>query len=120
MQFSLLSSVTLALVVASLQVAADKFGHSCYDQSLANNHTLYATCSEGPGKPSRSSSIDLNLCVQNCGGTLECTVNGYFDFSCKDCSLISATILTCDCGLGNTTKDLNSCVSNRYGELKCP
>ena len=47
------------------------FANSCRDESLADGRFLFATCSDGHGGEV-SSSVDLNRCVANIGGTLEC------------------------------------------------
>ncbi|OBZ78137.1 hypothetical protein A0H81_02774 [Grifola frondosa] len=122
MQFSLLSAVSIALALASQVVAKEQNGfiNSCDGLSLASGHILFATCVDAAGTASQSSSVDLNNCVANIGGNLECTINGQYARSCSGCQLQDTDILSCNCGAGITLKDLNDCVSNTNGQLTCP
>ncbi|OBZ77417.1 hypothetical protein A0H81_02769 [Grifola frondosa] len=76
MQFSLLSIVSVALAVVSQVTAKAQNGafDSCSGVSLADGHILFATCENTAGTGSDSTSIDLNGCVENFAGTLECAV----------------------------------------------
>ncbi|KAI0318790.1 Cyanovirin-N [Amylostereum chailletii] len=126
MQFSSLY-VALMTAVMSTQVlgsAQTNFGATCSGESLASGHILFATCGDGHGGEP-TSSIDLNKCVTNSGGTLECQVNGGFAGTCNTCSIESGTTLACDCGDGHggyphTVLNLNNCLSNKNGQLTCP
>ncbi|OBZ68624.1 hypothetical protein A0H81_11463 [Grifola frondosa] len=88
---------------------------------LRRTHRLASTTVAMAGTATVSSSVDLNQCVGNIGGTLECWPNGgnYYN-SCNSCKLQNGDILSCDCGSGTTLKELNNCVSNRNGQLTCP
>ena len=50
-----------------------EFGASCHDESLAGGRFLFATCGNGHGGEA-SSSVDLNGCVANIDGVLECQI----------------------------------------------
>ncbi|OBZ78215.1 hypothetical protein A0H81_02737 [Grifola frondosa] len=119
MQLSLLSIISVALVAAS-QVAAK--AQNGFIGSCTGLSSQTATSCSRPARTtsSDSTSIDLNQCVENFAGTLECATNGNFANSCSSCSLQDTDILSCNCGSGTTLKDLNDCVSNNNGQLTCP
>ncbi|KAI0318792.1 hypothetical protein OF83DRAFT_1170784 [Amylostereum chailletii] len=142
MQFSSLY-IALVTAVTSTQVlgsAQNNFGASCSGMNLASGHI----CEDGHGG-TPTTSVDLDQCVSNIGGTLECQIDGEFAQSCSDCALESGTILSCNCrndagSVGNTLKNLgkspsflllrryfvdvsdakDDCVSNTNGQLTCP
>jgi len=130
MRLSFTSALTLFILTASSTVvvgstvpraAQNGFESSCGGFSLAGGRTFFATCTNLAGTGSQSTSIDLNGCVANESGTLECQVNGDYTSTCSGCTLEPNTAtLSCNCGSGTTTKDLNDCLSNTQGSLTCP
>jgi cytolysin (calcineurin-like family phosphatase) len=95
-----------------------QFGSSCSNIALQGNNVLAASCATSSG--SQSTTLDLNTCITNAGGTLWWdTTSGNYAASCNSCSL-SATQLTCKCGSGSgtTSIELNNNISNCNGTLK--
>ncbi|OBZ68602.1 hypothetical protein A0H81_11518 [Grifola frondosa] len=96
MQLSFFSTISLSIIVASGLVAAREqngavlalyisrilhslvivvdFAATCGGFSLADGRFLFATCENFAGTGSDSTSIDLNECVENFAGTLECAL----------------------------------------------
>ncbi|KAK1768399.1 hypothetical protein QBC33DRAFT_568751 [Phialemonium atrogriseum] len=71
-------------------------------------------------------SLDLNLCVANNGGTLIAWDSGAYADSCSNCSVTktSTLYLTCDCeDMGGSqiasTLDLNTVIYNVDGAMNC-
>ncbi|KAI6006276.1 Cyanovirin-N [Pisolithus orientalis] len=114
--------VSLSLVAAVTLCAAQDFDASCFSYYLENTE-FFATCRTDSGSD-QSTSIDLNNCVVNRSGALECvSSSGGYSASCEDCSL-SGTDLDCTCGNGSGGTDsasvnLNNCLTNSNGVLVC-
>ncbi|KAI6021203.1 Cyanovirin-N [Pisolithus marmoratus] len=114
--------VSLSLVTAATLCAAGDFAASCYNYYLENTE-FFATCRKDTGSD-QATSIDLNQCVTNNRGALQCTsANGYYADTCENCGL-SGTNLDCTCGNGSggtdsTSVNLNDCVGNSNGVLVC-
>ncbi|KAI6006274.1 Cyanovirin-N [Pisolithus orientalis] len=114
--------VSLSFVAAATLCTAGDFAASCYNYYLENTE-FFATCRTESGSD-QSTSIDVNQCVTNDHGALQCvSANGNYADTCENCYL-SGTNLDCVCGNGNGGTDsasvnLNNCIGNSNGVLVC-
>ncbi|KAI1770805.1 hypothetical protein F4818DRAFT_253809 [Hypoxylon cercidicola] len=101
---------------------------TCGNFSLADNHTLGATCITAPPRQEIQTTLDLNQCFVNSNGSIIPAPGGGFHSSCPTCTLksITQTELWCDCfdNSSNKTKgfwQLNDgvVIQNRNGSLTC-
>ncbi|KAB5590683.1 hypothetical protein CTheo_5879 [Ceratobasidium theobromae] len=118
MQFATLLTFVGASLLAATGVQAGNYGATCSGTTLQGNNIMFATCANGSGSNIRS-SLDLNACIVNNGGTLGCQANGNYAVSCTSCS-VSGTTMTCTCTGRRSSINLNNCVTNRNGILTCP
>ncbi|KAJ7268008.1 Cyanovirin-N [Mycena rebaudengoi] len=91
---------TIIPAVVSPTPAASGFSQSCSQISLSGT-TLNANCRNTAGG-SVGSSLNLNSCVTNNGGHLQCQAGGNFGASCSGCTMDSpsGSIMTCNCSTG--------------------
>ncbi|KAI6123753.1 Cyanovirin-N [Pisolithus thermaeus] len=95
--------VSLSLVAAATLCTAGDFAASCFNYYLENTE-FFATCRTDAGSD-QSTSIDLNQCVSNNNGALQCSSsNGYYSDSCSSCGL-SGTSLDCQCRTDSGSTD---------------
>ncbi|XP_024521273.1 cyanovirin-N homolog [Selaginella moellendorffii] len=111
----------LILVVVTLGVieAQCDFSRSCSGITYGGS-TLIANCVNQAGATVRS-QIDLNTCVGNNNGQLDCS-SGYFQ-SCAGVQYSGTTVSATCPSVSNqpifSSRDLNSCVRNSNGNLEC-
>ncbi|EFJ09177.1 hypothetical protein SELMODRAFT_428273 [Selaginella moellendorffii] len=111
----------LILVVVTLGVieAQCDFSRSCSGITYGGS-TLIANCVNQAGATVRS-QIDLNTCVGNNNGQLDCS-SGYFQ-SCAGIQYSGTTVSATCPSVSNqpifSSRDLNSCVRNSNGNLQC-
>ncbi|KAJ5327218.1 hypothetical protein N7541_009970 [Penicillium brevicompactum] len=117
--FGLLPFVAMALAGSS------KFADTCQDID-GEGTTLHAQCQERKDGQLQSSTLDLNRCLKNDKGKLKCGKNGNYSGSCINCTLRGTADFSCQCRNSerehdyvNTVIDLNKCVANNHGELRC-
>ncbi|KAI1129670.1 hypothetical protein F5Y10DRAFT_146318 [Nemania abortiva] len=83
-----------------------------------------ADCDSGTGVSS-STTLDLNQCIRNSGGTMHGGNNGGFGGTCSNFQLDQdSTVLTADCGDGKgnqvkSTLELDSIIGNSGGGFCC-
>ncbi|KAJ6490808.1 Cyanovirin-N [Mycena sanguinolenta] len=96
---------------------AGDFSATCSNINLAGL-TLTAICGDGAGG-FKDTSIDLNDCIINSGGTLLCQANGNFGFSCDEPFFSGGVDLAAFCGPDGAIAsiDLDECVGNFGGNL---
>ncbi|KAJ6120088.1 hypothetical protein N7523_004368 [Penicillium sp. IBT 18751x] len=124
MQF-FLKNIALFSLLAIVVSAASKFANTC--RSIEGyGSELTAECQESENGQLRETSIDLNRCLKNHKGSLQCGSNGNYQDSCINCVMIGYTEYQCQCrnvdqshSYVPTTIDLNKCISNNHGELSC-
>ncbi|KAB5587301.1 hypothetical protein CTheo_9252 [Ceratobasidium theobromae] len=93
MYFSTILTFAATTLLAATSAQAGNFGATCKSIRLENNNILYATCGNGSGSD-YTSSLNLNACVVNNNGNLQCQSNGNYAVSCTSCGL-SGTTMTC-------------------------
>ncbi|ETW81525.1 hypothetical protein HETIRDRAFT_409421, partial [Heterobasidion irregulare TC 32-1] len=122
LKLSFVSIISLTLFMACFSDVAAKdqtaFSATCDNISLDSGHILTADCEDAAGQ-TFPTSIDLNDCVLNNGGILQCGVNGNYFHSCNSCTLTQPSTLICNCSPKGvpTSIDLNGCISNIRSEL---
>ncbi|OQD68710.1 hypothetical protein PENDEC_c032G03893 [Penicillium decumbens] len=124
MQF-FLKNVALFSLFAIMVSATSKFANTCREiQSYGSE--LRAECQEFENGQLRPTSIDLNRCLKNNKGSLKCGSNGNYQSSCINCVMRGHTEYECQCRNADqehrfvpTHIDLNKCISNNHGELRC-
>ncbi|KAL6901393.1 Cyanovirin-N [Trichoderma evansii] len=121
MKFSL-TFVSLILPMSTHVLGASEI-RECVNATFNNPSTLQADCVDGNGQL-RTSTIDLNECLENRNGILYCGTNGRFGASCEKCILQGEAIFECECSnvqkqVAKTFIELNSCVTNSNGKLTC-
>ncbi|KAJ5121661.1 uncharacterized protein N7515_009622 [Penicillium bovifimosum] len=120
-----LKALGLLPFVAMALAGPSKFANTCRNID-GDGTTLRAQCQERKDGQLRFSNIDLNRCIKNDKGKLKCGKNGHYSGSCINCSLRGTADFTCHCRDSErnhdyvaTTLDLNKCISNDHGELRC-
>ncbi|KZW02684.1 Cyanovirin-N [Exidia glandulosa HHB12029] len=127
------TSALVTLAALATAVHAGGFADSCKDYTVDSNGYLKATCAV-PNASGKKTEIDLNNCLGNASGHLQCQGNGQALRSCERCFLgggkASSTPpppaqMQCTCGNGSGGQlvswiDLNVCVTNDHGNLRCP
>ena len=122
--------LALACLATSVFAAADtNFGASCSNIGLSGT-ILTATCENINGQPVNS-ALNIDFCVANVFGTLDCTPeydnssyqtpdscssSGNYAESCSGC-FVSGTTLFCDCGDGNGGSDFASIDLSEYSQM---
>ncbi|KAJ5218510.1 uncharacterized protein N7498_000609 [Penicillium cinerascens] len=124
MQF-FLKNVALFSLFAIMVSATSKFADSCREIEGYGSE-LQAECQEYENGQLRPTTINLNRCLKNHKGSLRCGSNGNYESSCINCVLRGTTDYECQCRnvdeghqYVSTQIDLNKCISNNHGELRC-
>ncbi|KZT52677.1 Cyanovirin-N [Calocera cornea HHB12733] len=124
MQFLTKFSLCALVVTLYTPLVFGQFGATCWDENL-DGTILSATCNDD-AQDAVGTSIDLNNCVSNDGGSLICVGSGgeYSESCDPGCYLSGSTTLCCTCGDGaggwkDTCIDLDNCVQNYNGALGC-
>ncbi|EED84853.1 predicted protein [Postia placenta Mad-698-R] len=97
----ILRSIIVATAIALyLPVVSANYAGSCQDEYL-DGQNLVATCTADDGSQV-SSTLNLDDCVANYGGTLNCIPSGEFSYSCDvaSCGLTGGEYMKCYCGNG--------------------
>ncbi|KAJ6184162.1 hypothetical protein N7519_005463 [Penicillium mononematosum] len=120
-----LKALGLLPFVAMALAGPSKFADTCQDID-GEGTTLRAQCQERENGQLRWSTLDLNRCIKNNKGNLKCGKNGNYSGSCINCTLRGIAEFSCQCRNSEddhrhvaTTLDLNKCISNDHGELRC-
>ncbi|EED84477.1 predicted protein [Postia placenta Mad-698-R] len=99
----ILRSVIVATAIALyLPIVSANYAGSCQDEHL-DGQNLVATCTADDGSQV-SSTLNLDDCVANYGGTLNCVPRGEFSYSCDvaSCGLTGGEYMECYCGNGQS------------------
>ncbi|KAJ5616943.1 hypothetical protein N7537_002057 [Penicillium hordei] len=120
-----LKALGLLPFVAMALAGPSKFADTCQDID-GDGTTLRAQCQERENGQLNPSTLDLNRCIKNNKGKLKCGKNGNYSGSCINCTLRGTAEFSCQCRNSEddhkyvaTTLDLNKCISNDHGELRC-
>ncbi|KAL2883851.1 hypothetical protein SGCOL_000484 [Colletotrichum sp. CLE4] len=111
------------LAMADLQVAAGDFSKTCSGTSYFST-TVTSNCQDKYQEDSYSTDLDMTKCLANVGGKIVCRPSSP-SFKFCDCGLAGdKKVLNCRCTDSTGTKrpsslNLDTCLSNINGDLKC-
>ncbi|KAB5591632.1 putative effector protein [Ceratobasidium theobromae] len=86
MYFSTILTFVATTLLAATTAQAGLFWITCNPIRLDGDNVLSATCRSDSGSDFRS-VINLNTCVANNNGKLQCQSNGNYAASCTSCGL---------------------------------
>ncbi|OSX63421.1 hypothetical protein POSPLADRAFT_1138977 [Postia placenta MAD-698-R-SB12] len=91
------SAMVLTAAALCLPIVFANYATTCEDESL-DGQNLVASCTADNGSQ-QSSTLNLNGCVANYDGDLNCAVNGGFAASCNvgSCGLAGGEYMQCYC-----------------------